>query len=72
MISQPVVAIVVVIVVVVVVVVIAVMLTKVPQGSTLEPLLFNIFNYDLCAKIYFSECLLSAVDIKIFRVINCA
>jgi hypothetical protein len=42
-----------------------------PQGSNLEPLLFNMFNKDLRAKIHFSEFLLFA-DLKILRVIKSA
>jgi hypothetical protein len=38
----------------------------VPQGSTLEPLLFSICINDLCPKINFSEFLLFAEDLKYF------
>jgi hypothetical protein len=47
-------------------------LSGVPQGSTLGPLLFNIFINDLCSKIQNSEFLLFADDLKIFRVIKSA
>jgi hypothetical protein len=42
------------------------------QGSTLEPLLLNIFINDLCSNVYFSEFLLFADDLNIFRVMKSA
>jgi hypothetical protein len=42
----------------------------VPQGSTLGPLLFNIFINDICDSIYNSQCLLSADNLKIYRSIS--
>jgi hypothetical protein len=42
----------------------------VPQGSTLGPLLFNIFINDLSAKINHSKFLLFADDLKICRNIK--
>jgi hypothetical protein len=44
----------------------------VPQGSTLVPLLLNIFINDLCAKIKFFEFLRFADDLKIFHAIKSA
>jgi hypothetical protein len=42
----------------------------VPQGSTLGPLLFNIFISDICDSIHNSQCLLFAEDSKIYRSIS--
>ena len=42
----------------------------VPQGSHLGPILFNIFINDLTDSVKFSNCLLFADDLKIFRVIR--
>jgi hypothetical protein len=48
------------------------MLSGVPQGCTLAHLLLNISINDLYAKIYFSEFLLFANDLKIFCVVTSA
>jgi hypothetical protein len=47
-------------------------LSGVPQGSTLRPLLFNIFINNLPAKINHSKFLLFADDLKIYQNIKCA
>jgi hypothetical protein len=48
------------------------MLPSVPRDSTSEFLLFNIFMKDLCAEIIYSEFLLFADDLKLFRIIKSA
>jgi hypothetical protein len=45
-------------------------LSGVPKGSVLGPLLFNTFINDLRGVVKYSDCLLFADDIKLFREIN--
>jgi sarcosine oxidase/L-pipecolate oxidase len=47
-----------------------VVLSGVPQGSVLGPLLFNIFMNDLCDVINYSRYIFLADDTKIFHVIK--
>jgi hypothetical protein len=46
-------------------------LLEFPQGSTLGSLLFNIFINDISTKIYYSNFLLFADDLKLYHVIKC-
>jgi hypothetical protein len=39
------------------------------QGSVLGPFLFNLFMNDLCSSVHYCKLLISADDVKIFRVI---
>jgi hypothetical protein len=42
----------------------------VPQGSTLRPLIFNVFINDICDSIHNSLCLLFSDDLHIYRSIS--